>query len=138
MKKPAVGVGVIILKGDSVLLIQRGNPPEKGSWSLPGGKQEFGETVPHAAVREILEETGLEIKQDDLSFLGVADLINLPHYHYTLVNLWTDVYSGEPVAGSDAQDIKWVVLDQLDGMSLWSETEKVILKAAVLRDLSLS
>lgn len=134
MKKPAVGVGVIILKGDSVLLIQRGNPPEKGSWSLPGGKQEFGETVTQAAIREIKEETSLEIESESLTFLGVADLINLPHYHYTLVNLWTDVFKGSPLAGSDAQDIRWVKHEQLDDMSLWSETKKVILKAAHLRD----
>ncbi len=130
MDMPIIGVGVVILKDDTVLLIQRGNPPKKGSWSLPGGKQDLGETVLNAAVREIHEETNLVISEENLSFLGVADLINLPHYHYTLINLWTDHFTGISIAGSDAQDVRWVPLSELDTMSLWSETKKVIMKAA--------
>ena len=59
--RPFVGVGVVVWRGDNVLLIQRGKPPRIGAWSLPGGAQELGETVRETAVREVREETGVEI-----------------------------------------------------------------------------
>ena len=61
--RPIVGVGVVVWRGDRVLLIQRGKAPRQGQWSLPGGAQELGETVVEAAVREVLEETGLAIAE---------------------------------------------------------------------------
>ena len=44
-RRPIVGVGVVVVRGDRVLLIRRGKPPRQGQWSLPGGAQELGETV---------------------------------------------------------------------------------------------
>ena len=60
--RPHVGVGVVVLRGDSVLLVRRAKPPRVGSWSLPGGGQELGETVFEAGRREIAEETGLTVE----------------------------------------------------------------------------
>ncbi len=51
--RPIVGIGVIVLKDDHVLLIRRAKPPNIGSWSLPGGAQELGETTEQAARREL-------------------------------------------------------------------------------------
>jgi len=56
---PFVGVGVVVWKADKFLLIQRGKQPRLGQWSIPGGRQELGETVQETAIREVLEETGL-------------------------------------------------------------------------------
>jgi len=58
---PFVGVGVVVWKDDEFLLIRRGKEPMRGAWSIPGGRQNLGETVKEAAIREIREETGLEI-----------------------------------------------------------------------------
>ena len=88
-ERPVVGVGVVVLRGDKVLLIQRGKDPNKGQWSIPGGKQKLGETIVQAVHRELLEETSVKIKKPSL--LDVVDVI-MPddkgeiQYHYTLVD----------------------------------------------------
>ena len=43
--RPYVGVGVVVFRGDDVLLAQRGKSPRRNTWSIPGGAQELGETV---------------------------------------------------------------------------------------------
>ena len=55
---PVVAVGVLLLDGDRVLLVQRGRPPQVGRWTVPGGGVEVGETLEEAALRELAEETG--------------------------------------------------------------------------------
>ena len=58
---PIVGVGAVVIDGARVLLVRRGQEPLKGEWSLPGGALELGETLQQGVVREVLEETGLEV-----------------------------------------------------------------------------
>lgn len=126
ISKPSIGIGVVLRRRDEVLLIQRGTPPEQGSWSLPGGKQEVGETVREAAIREISEETGLAVDIDDLVFLDVIDMIQLPHFHYTLIDFCCAKFEGTLQAGSDAQACIWAKLDELSDYHLWDETLRVI------------
>ena len=66
-ERPFVGVGVVVLRGNEVLLIQRGKAPNKGQWSIPGGKQRLGETIVQTVHRELLEETRVKIKQPDFT-----------------------------------------------------------------------
>ncbi|MBT3930419.1 MAG: NUDIX hydrolase [Rhodospirillaceae bacterium] len=70
-KRPIAGVGVVVLRGDQVLMIRRGREPRIGQWSIPGGKQELGETWQETAVREIREETGVEI-----DVIGIVDVVD--------------------------------------------------------------
>lgn len=66
---PALTVDVVIPdsgEGDGIVLIQRSNEPFKGSWALPGGFVEVGESVESAAVREVKEETGLQVELIEL------------------------------------------------------------------------
>lgn len=135
-ERPFVGVGAVILKGDRVLLIQRGKPPRVGQWSLPGGAQELGETVREAAAREVREETGIEAE-----IKGLIDVIDSIQHdgdgrvrlHYTLVDVWGEWRSGEPVAGDDAIGAAWLGLREIERLSLWSETMRVIRAAMRLR-----
>lgn len=136
--RPFIGVAAVIWKGPHVLLIQRGQPPREGEWSLPGGHQEYGETVRQAAVREVLEETGLKVTLGPL--IDVVDAMlegdaTRPERHYTLIDFSAEWRSGEAIAASDARDLKWVALADLDEYGLWQETKRIILMSADLRSL---
>ena len=130
--RPFVGVGVVVLRGDEVLLVQRGKAPNKGQWSIPGGKQRLGETVMQAVHRELLEETAVKIKQAAL--LDVVDVIMQDdngkiQYHYTLVDYQAEWLSGECRSGDDADAVKWVSFDELNSVGLLENTRDIILKA---------
>lgn len=138
-RRPFVGVGVVVLHDENVLLIRRGNPPRAGEWSLPGGAQHVGETVRETAVREVREETGVEIIEPH--FLEVIDAIirddaGAPRYHYTLIDFWAEWRSGEPYAADDAQHAEWVPLSELENLGLWSKTVEVIRAAQERRTSS--
>lgn len=149
-QRPVVGVGVVVLKDDQVLLIQRGKPPRVGQWSIPGGKQELGETWRDAAHREVMEETGLEIELvglidvvdaivrqgDDTapSRSRVSDPSQPIRYHYTLVDAAAVWKAGDPVAASDAAHAEWIPLARLGDYVLWDETVRIIHGAVALRD----
>ena len=133
---PFVGVGVVIWKDDKFLLIQRGSPPRLGQWSIPGGRQELGETVKEAALRETKEETDLSVKITH--FLGVVDSIQKDQngqikFHATLIDYSAEWVSGHATAGSDVMDCAWHCLDDLKALKLWDETTRIIQKSANLR-----
>ncbi|MEM9881275.1 MAG: NUDIX hydrolase [Pseudomonadota bacterium] len=135
--RPIAAVGVIVLRGDQVLLIKRANPPKPDEWSLPGGAQDIGETVRDAARREVLEETGLKINIGGL--VDVVDFIERddagqPRYHYSLIDFWAESHNGEAAAGDDAAQTQWTRLADIDALPLWPETQRVIHRAAHLRD----
>jgi ADP-ribose pyrophosphatase YjhB (NUDIX family) len=124
-----VGVGAVVVRGDHVLLIRRAKRPRLGEWSLPGGLQKLGETVVAAVTREVMEETGVGI-----SPLGVVDVVDLIEHddeervrvHYTLVEVAAAWVSGEPIAGGDAADARWVNVREVANLVAWSETVRII------------
>ena len=127
--RPLVGVGIVAWRADQVLLVRRGRPPRCGEWSIPGGRQELGETVFEAAVREAREETGLVIRPREI--LTVIDAIDRDPAgsvarHYTLVEVLADAGPGEPVAGDDAEAVCWATLAEADRLIAWDETRRLI------------
>lgn len=137
-QKPSIGVGAVVLRtgseGVEVLLIRRGKAPRAGEWSIPGGRQEWGETVREAAVREILEETGVTVT--GLRLIDVVDGIyridGAVTGHWTLVDFRADWAGGTPRAGDDAIDAKWVRVADLGRYGVWSETQRIIAAAMAL------
>lgn len=130
---PTVGVGVVVVRGQDVLLIKRGKAPRLGEWSIPGGTQEMGETVRETAVREIQEETGVAIA--NLKLLDVVDAFRRSEDgklegQWTLVDFRADWVSGEACAGGDAADCRWVAATEVENYVTWTETVRII-KAAV-------
>jgi ADP-ribose pyrophosphatase YjhB (NUDIX family) len=127
--RPIVGIGVVVIRGDSVLLCRRGKPPSVGSWTLPGGAQEIGETCEAAARRELAEETGLTV--GDLHFCTYVDTVRRDEdgrirFHYTILDFAARWEAGEPVAASDVSEAAWAPLDGLEEYRLWSEAIRVI------------
>jgi 8-oxo-dGTP diphosphatase len=129
---PVPAVGVVCLRGGEVLLIRRGRPPRQGEWSLPGGRIEPGERVVEAALRELREETGVEAE-----ITGLIDVVDgvFPEAgrHYVLIDYAARWLSGEPVAGDDALEARFVALDQVEDLIDWSETRRIIGLAAAER-----
>lgn len=135
-QRPFVGVGVVVWRKNEFLLIRRGKEPRRGEWSLPGGLQEVGETVFEAATREIHEETNLAIEK--IAMVDIVDAINRDdsdniRTHYTLIDLVAEAPTGDPTAGSDADDVGWFVLADLAALDLWPETARIIKKSDEIR-----
>lgn len=132
---PVVAVGAIVWKQDRFLLIRRGRPPRQGGWSIPGGRQEAGETVHEAVHREIREEAGIEI--DITGIAAVVDLIDRDeaglNHHYTVIDMLAEWRSGETRAGDDAMDAAWVAFDEIGAYDLPELQVEVITKAASQR-----
>ena len=113
---PTVAVGLIARdRRGRLLLVRRGKPPAKGTWSLPGGRVEPGETLAEAAARELREETGLVARVGGVA--GVVERIG-EGYHYVIADLWAELDDAEPVAASDVDEAAVVELEALPHLDL--------------------
>ncbi len=132
--RPIVGIGVAVLRpgvGDvpEVLLVRRGKAPNIGSWALPGGAQDLGETAADGARREILEECGLRLGEVHLA-ANVDSIHRDPdgrvRYHYTIIDFAARWQGDAAVAADDVSEVAWVPVDGLAEYKLWTEAHRVI------------
>ena len=132
-ERPIVGVGAVVIVEGRVLLAQRGSDPGHGTWSIPGGMVELGETLRDAVVREVREETGLEVEPGPV--IEVLDRIirdarGNPQYHYVLVDFLCTTVNGTPRAASDTLAVRLVAEREVASMhELHPDTRRVIEKA---------
>ena len=122
--QPIVGVGAVIVSDGKILLEKRGNEPSKGKWTIPGGLVDLGETLEHAVVRELEEETCLEyLKDENPRLLDVVDNIDLDEngkvkYHFVIIDYLVKVKGTAFRASSDAEELRWVPLDEVEAFDL--------------------
>ncbi len=112
--RPLIGVGVIVLRQGCLLLLERRSVHGAGSWSTPGGHLEFGESPEDCAIREVREETGVEI--GDVHFLGITnDFFAANDKHY--ITLWMQgrYRSGTAVVNApyEMRAVDWFPLEAL-------------------------
>ena len=108
-----------------LLLVQRGRPPFKGRWGLPGGFCEWKETTEHCCAREAHEETGLRVKVGHL--LGVySDPKRDPRGHNVTVLYEARPVKGTAKGGDDAADARWFTPKELSKISFAFDHEKII------------
>ena len=112
---PTVCVGALAVHEDRLLLVRRGRGPAAGEWSVPGGRVDPGETLAEAVVREVAEETGIEVVCDDL--VGWVERIDDEH-HFVILDFRVTVLDEDPVprAGDDAAEAAWVPLSDVAEM----------------------
>lgn len=109
--RPAMGAAVIIEKDDRILLVRRIRNPYEGWWMLPAGFVEYDEFAEETAVREALEETGLEVRLTGFHglYYGTDDPRNPAH----LAVYRTEPIGGELQAGDDAIEIRFFAAGEI-------------------------
>jgi mutator protein MutT len=133
--RPLAGVGAVVWNGAEVLLERRGRPPAQGSWAIPGGLIELGETAEEAVRREVLEECGIEVAVGpilDLFEPIYRDGDGRVRYHYVIVDFLAFYRSGELRVGDDAAEVGWVAPSALPGYELSPATRKMIERALAM------
>lgn len=116
---PKVGVGIIVLKEIAgkkyVMLHQRKRMFGKNYWGSGGGHLELGESLQEAALRELREEAGENLKVKNVRFLGVVNFTQLPPKHYVDISFAAELVQGEPGNNSpqETTDWQWFPLDDL-------------------------
>jgi len=127
--RPRVAVGAVVFKDGRVLLVRRGRPPAEGEWAIPGGSVEIGETLQQAAEREILEETGVEIRAGAPCFsfdVIQTDAAGRVRFHYVIVDLSAEYVAGSPRAGGDAVEAGWMGPADLDRLAVNANTADLL------------
>ncbi|HEV2993266.1 MAG TPA: NUDIX domain-containing protein [Acidimicrobiia bacterium] len=112
MTSPILAVGAVAVVDDRLLMIRRGHGPAAGEWSVPGGRVEADELLESAVVREVAEETGLDVVVDEL--LGWVERFH-GDAHYVILDFRVTVLDPERVleAGDDAAEAAWIPLADL-------------------------
>jgi 8-oxo-dGTP diphosphatase len=123
---PALTVDAVAVRHGQVLLVRRARPPFRGRWALPGGFVEQRETVEHAVVRELREETGLVARR--IRLLGVYSGPDRdPRKPTTSVAFLVAGLRGRPRGGDDAGDAQWV--DRREAKPLAFDHDRILADA---------
>ncbi|MGB2200545.1 MAG: NUDIX hydrolase [Pseudooceanicola atlanticus] len=119
--RPISATIAAVIRDNQVLLVRRANPPDAGRWGFPGGKIKHGETLFEAATRELAEETG--VSAEPLRVVTAVDAFDHDdaghlRRHFILIAVLFRWTAGEPVAGDDALEARWIDLEALNDTSL--------------------
>jgi len=106
------GVGIMVLRAGKILLGKRSENPEtadselhgEGTWTMPGGKMEYGETFEETAIRELFEETGMHLKE--MRIMCINNDQN-EHAHFITIGILAKKYLGEPRVTEPEEITEW-------------------------------
>ncbi|NIO37708.1 NUDIX domain-containing protein [Candidatus Bathyarchaeota archaeon] len=120
-ERPVVGVGAVVICDGRILLERRKVDPGKGKWTIPGGVVELGERAEQTVIREVKEETNLEVKEPRL--IDVVNTVTLDKdkrvkYHFVIVDFFVKLVGGVLAAADDAAELKWVEFDEVGDYNL--------------------
>lgn len=128
-QRPVLAVGAVVVREGAVLLVQRGKPPARGTWAIPGGRVRLGESLAEAAEREVMEETGLRVLAGEVvySFEVIErDKTGMVLFHYYIVDLDATYVAGELSPGDDAADARWVRGPDLETLQVNTRTRNLL------------
>ncbi len=120
-EQPLIGVGAVIICNGKILLEKRKGEPGRGKWTIPGGLVELGEGTEQTVIREIKEETNLEVEKPEL--IDVVDNITMDEngkikYHFVIVDYFVKLKGGRLKAADDAAELRWVTFDDVENYDL--------------------
>lgn len=110
-QNPVPAAGAVIVRDEQILLVRRAHPPKPGWWCLPAGFMEWQEHPAETAVREVAEETGLEIALTE--FFEVYSGDDDPRSNAVLILYLAEIVGGRMTARDDADEVAFFHLDQL-------------------------
>lgn len=134
---PHAGVGAVVLRDGCLLMVRRAREPARGKWSIPGGAVELGESLHEAVRREAAEECSVEIEVErlfDVTETILHDDDGKTSYHFVLVDFLAVYKSGEPRARSDADECRWVPLDELVGLDMPETLRDVLKRRGIIQE----
>lgn len=113
---------IVMNSKNEVLLTRRAVEPSKGKWCLPGGFMELGETPESSAIREIKEETGLDVKEEDLQMLGVISLTSKTKGSILIIYYLVKKWDGSLSPGSDVSEATFFPTTNIPELAFPSHT----------------
>ena len=138
-ERPVVGVGGVVIEGGRALLIRRGSEPLRGQWSIPGGALELGESLQEGVMRELLEETGLQVRVLEMIEVfdriyteqadGGSGMAERPRFHYVIIDYLCERVAGEARAASDVTELVFARDDELPRYQLTETATRILRKA---------
>jgi len=119
--QPIVGIGAVIICNGKILLEKRKSEPGRGKWTIPGGLVELGESAEQTVMREVREETSLEV--EDPKLIDVVNSVTTDEngkikYHFVIVDYFVKLKGGTLKAADDAAELRWVKFSEVANYDL--------------------
>ena len=133
--RPYLAVSAAIFRDGRVLIVRRAEPPAQGLYTLPGGGVELGETLEQAVIREVREETALDI--EPLTLAGYRQMIARDaagevERHFVILPFAARFIGGEVKLNAELAEAKWLLPAEISGLKTTDGLADIVATAAAL------